>query len=199
MPKISPPTSPGREPPTGGAGGPSSPRPIKTWPDPLWQAERATLTAFLQASAAASWPSSRASTTTAPAKPSFPADGHPWHDQPSRARERFWFQQVLAGRPAVCLAAASEAADEGGPFATQHRAEEVLTFYRDQCAISDQVLTRTRLTASPSVTSLLTWPRQATSAQPGHHLAHDRRDRTPRWPPGPRTGTHRRTHRSRPR
>ena len=65
--------------------------------------------------------------------------------------ERFWFQQILAGRPAALLwPPPGEAADDGGPFTTQRRAEEVLAFYRDQCAISDQVLTGTALTASPS-------------------------------------------------
>ena len=120
--------------------------------DPLWQAERATLTAFLQAQRRSVLAIIEGLDDDSARKTVVPSGWTPLGMISHLAHaERFWFQQVLAGRPAVLLwPPPGEAADEGGPFATQHRAEEVLTFYRDQCAISDQVLTRTALTASPS-------------------------------------------------
>jgi hypothetical protein len=63
--------------------------------------------------------------------------------------ERMWFQQVLTGR-ADPLPWPPAAEHEGGPFVTEHPMDEVLAFYRKQCAISDEVLARTALTAGPS-------------------------------------------------
>jgi len=65
--------------------------------------------------------------------------------------ERFWFQQVLTG-PASALPwpPADAGNNQGGPFVTAHQQEEVLSFYRQQCAASDEVLASTSLTAAPS-------------------------------------------------
>jgi hypothetical protein len=65
--------------------------------------------------------------------------------------ERFWFQQVLTGRAdPLPWPPPGNDDDEGGPFVTGHQREEVLAFYRKQCGVSDEVLSRTALTASPS-------------------------------------------------
>jgi hypothetical protein len=62
--------------------------------------------------------------------------------------ERFWFQQVLTGRADPLPWPPGEDDDEGGPFVTGHQREEVLAFYWQQCAVSDDVLARTALRAA---------------------------------------------------
>jgi hypothetical protein len=64
--------------------------------------------------------------------------------------ERIWFQQVLTGRADPLPWPPAEDDGEDRPFVTEHRMEEVLAFYRTQCALSDEVLARTPLTAAPS-------------------------------------------------
>lgn len=62
--------------------------------------------------------------------------------------ERLWFQQVLTGQADPLPWPPGEDDDQGGPFATTHQAQDVLDFYRRQCAASDQALARTALTAA---------------------------------------------------
>lgn len=63
--------------------------------------------------------------------------------------ERYWFQRVVAGQVDELPWPASEADDEAGPFAGTHRTDDVLAFYRHQCALSDAVLAATPLAAEP--------------------------------------------------
>lgn len=58
--------------------------------------------------------------------------------------ERLWFQQVLTGQ-----ASPVPWSDAVDAFATEHPVDEVLAFYRSQCAISDEVLAVTALRATP--------------------------------------------------
>ncbi len=64
--------------------------------------------------------------------------------------ERLWFQQVLTGRADPLPWPPGEDDSQGGPFVTAHPAQEVLDFYRRQCAASDEALARTALTAAPA-------------------------------------------------
>jgi uncharacterized protein YndB with AHSA1/START domain len=116
-----------------------------------WQAERAALIAFLQAQrrsvlaivAGLDDDSAREIVVPSGWAPSGLIE-HLAH------AERLWFQQVLTGRAGPLPWPPGEDDDEGGPFVARHQLEEVLDFYRKQCAISDEVLARTALTASPS-------------------------------------------------
>jgi uncharacterized protein YndB with AHSA1/START domain/uncharacterized damage-inducible protein DinB len=64
--------------------------------------------------------------------------------------ERLWFQQVLTGRADALPWPPGEDDDDSDPIVTEHPLQEVLAFYRKQCAASDEVLDQTALTASPS-------------------------------------------------
>jgi len=65
--------------------------------------------------------------------------------------ERFWFQQVLTGQAAALPWPPTASGDgQDDAFVTGHRLEEVLAFYREQCRVSDQMLSSTALAANPS-------------------------------------------------
>ena len=62
--------------------------------------------------------------------------------------ERHWFQEVFLGS-ATALPWPPD--DPGtGPLETDHPTEEVFAFYRDQCRLSDRVLTATALSTAPA-------------------------------------------------
>ena len=120
--------------------------------NPLWQAERAALTAFLQAQRRSVLAIVEGLDEDSIREAVVPSGWTPLGMIEHLAHaERFWFQQVLTGQAdALPWPPPGEDDDEDGPFATEHRLEEVLAFYRKQCAISDEVLARTALSASPS-------------------------------------------------
>lgn len=118
---------------------------------PRWQAERAALTAFLQAQRCSVLAIVEGLGEESIRKAVVPSGWTPLGVIEHLAHaERFWFQQVLTGQADPLPRPLGEDGDESDPFVTQHRLEEVLGFYRKQCAISDEVLARTALTASPS-------------------------------------------------
>lgn len=64
--------------------------------------------------------------------------------------ERFWLQRVVSGQvDELPWPTSEEEEEEDGTFASAHPVDAVLTYYRDQCARSDVVLTTTPLTATP--------------------------------------------------
>ena len=64
--------------------------------------------------------------------------------------ERFWFQRILTGQVSeLPWPASSGDEDEDAPFTTEHPADAVLAFYRDQCARSDAALAAARLDGAP--------------------------------------------------
>lgn len=63
--------------------------------------------------------------------------------------ERFWFQEVVTGEADVLPWSAASADEKATPLSTNRPTDEVLAFYRDQCARSDAVLSTTLLTAPP--------------------------------------------------
>lgn len=65
--------------------------------------------------------------------------------------ERFWFQEVVTGRvDALPWSPADGEGIEDELSVSARRPNRVLTFYRDQCARSNTVLTSISLTARPS-------------------------------------------------
>jgi uncharacterized protein YndB with AHSA1/START domain len=119
--------------------------------DPPWQAERASLTAFLQAQRRSVLAIVEGLGDVSARKVVVPSGWTPLGVIEHLAHaERLWFQQVLAGRAGPLPWPPSGDDNEGGPFVTSHQLEEVLDFYRKQCEVSDEVLARTALTASPS-------------------------------------------------
>lgn len=65
--------------------------------------------------------------------------------------ERFWFQQVVAGMAdSPGDSAGVNAGNDDGPFATSRQVDEVLTFYREQVAHSDEILAGTPLGGLPA-------------------------------------------------
>lgn len=116
--------------------------------DPIWQAERASLMGFLQAQ--------RRSVLAI--VDGLDEDGIRTAVVPSGwtplgviehlgYAERLWFQRVLTGQVAPLPWPQDET---GSAFVTGHPLADVLGFYREQCAISDENLARTALTAAPS-------------------------------------------------
>ena len=118
--------------------------------NPVWQAERATLTAFLQAQRRSVLAIIEGLSDDQARQAVAPSGWTPLGlIEHLGGAEYFWFQIVLAGRAAP-LGPPSEDDSEGGPFVTEDPMPEVLAFYQQQCAASDEVLARTALTASPS-------------------------------------------------
>jgi len=119
--------------------------------NPLWQAERAALTAFLRAQRRSVLAIVEGLDDVRVRAVVVPSGWTPLGMIEHLAHaERFWFQQVLTGRADALPWPPGEDDHESGPFVTEHHLQEVLTFYRKQCMVSDEVLARTALTASPS-------------------------------------------------
>lgn len=119
--------------------------------NPPWQAERAALTAFLQAQRRSVLAIIEGLGDDSARKAVVPSGWTPLGMIEHLAHaERLWFQQVLTGQADPLPWPSGDDDDESGPFATQHRLDEILAFYRKQCATSDEVLARTALAASPS-------------------------------------------------
>jgi uncharacterized protein YndB with AHSA1/START domain len=119
--------------------------------DPLWQAERAALMAFLRAQRRSALAIVEGLGDDRVREAVVPGGWTPLGMIEHLAHvERFWFQQVLTGRADTLPWPPGEDDNQGGPFVTGHPRQEVLAFYRKQCAVSDEVLARTALTASPS-------------------------------------------------
>ncbi|HZR50739.1 MAG TPA: DUF664 domain-containing protein [Streptosporangiaceae bacterium] len=115
--------------------------------DPVWQAERAALMGFLQAQRrsvlAIIEGLDEDSIRTAVVPSGWTPLGviqHLGH------AERLWFQKILTGTASPL----PWPPNESGPFVTAHPLDEVLDFYRNQCAISDENLASTALTAGPA-------------------------------------------------
>lgn len=66
--------------------------------------------------------------------------------------ERHWFQQVATGSAAEVDWPPEDPEAESEGFTTGRPVDEVLDFYRDQCALSDAVLAATPLSAAPKGT-----------------------------------------------
>ncbi|HEV3291093.1 MAG TPA: DUF664 domain-containing protein [Streptosporangiaceae bacterium] len=118
--------------------------------NPQWQAERATLTAFLQAQRRSVLAIIEGLSDDQLRQAVVPSGWTPLGlIEHLGGAECFWFQMVLAGR-ADPLGPPGEDDNEGGPFVTGDPLQQVLAFYQEQCTASDEVLARTALTASPS-------------------------------------------------
>jgi uncharacterized protein YndB with AHSA1/START domain len=118
--------------------------------NPQWQAERATLMAFLQAQRRSVLAIIEGLSDDQVRQAVVPSGWTPLGIiEHLGGAEWFWFQMVLAGR-ADPLGPPGEDDNEGGPFVAEDPLQEVLAFYQKQCAASDEVLARTALTASPS-------------------------------------------------
>jgi len=118
--------------------------------NPQWQAERATLTAFLRAQRRSVLAIVEGLSDDQLRQTVVPSGWTPLGlIEHLGGAECFWFQMVLAGR-ADPLGPPGEDDNEGGPFVAEDPLQEVLAFYQEQCAASDEVLARTALTASPS-------------------------------------------------
>lgn len=63
--------------------------------------------------------------------------------------ERAWFQLVLTGQADPLPWPPDDDKSPHNPLATAHTVQEVLDFYRRQCAVSDEALARTALAAAP--------------------------------------------------
>ena len=112
---------------------------------PLWQAERASLMNFLQAQRRSVLAILDGLGDEALYKVVVPSGWTPLGIVEHLAyAERFWFQQVLTGQ-----AGPPPWSDAVDAFVTKHPVDEVLSFYRSQCAISDEVLAHTALLATP--------------------------------------------------
>jgi uncharacterized protein YndB with AHSA1/START domain len=118
--------------------------------NPQWQAERATLMTFLRAQRRSVLAIIEGLSDDQARQVVMPSGWTPLGlIEHLGGAEFFWFQMVLAGR-ADPLGQPGEDDKEGGPFVTEDPMPEVLAFYQEQCAASDEVLARTALTASPS-------------------------------------------------
>jgi uncharacterized protein YndB with AHSA1/START domain len=117
---------------------------------PPWQAERATLMAFLQAQRRSVLAIIEGLSDDQVRQAVVPSGWTPLGIiEHLGGAEFFWFQIVLAGRT-VPAGPPGEDDNEGGPFVAGDPLPEVLAFYQKQCAASDEVLARTALTASPA-------------------------------------------------
>jgi Protein of unknown function (DUF664) len=65
--------------------------------------------------------------------------------------ERFWFGYILTGQPGEPPWPESDddEYDPDAPFVSEHPVDEVLAFYRDQCARSDAALAAAELDGAP--------------------------------------------------
>jgi len=118
--------------------------------DPRWQAERATLTTFLQAQRRSVLAIIEGLSDDQLRQAVVPSGWTPLGlIEHLGGAEFFWFQMILAGRAAP-TGPPGEDDKQGGPFVTAEPLPEVLAFYQEQCAASDEALARTALTASPS-------------------------------------------------
>jgi uncharacterized protein YndB with AHSA1/START domain/uncharacterized damage-inducible protein DinB len=110
---------------------------------PRWEAERASLTAFLRAQRRSVLAIIEGLDEDHLRRAVAPSGWTPLGVIEHLAyAERFWFQRILAG----------EADPPPWPDDdSAHSAAEVLEFYRSQCAASDEALARSALTATPAV------------------------------------------------
>jgi len=119
--------------------------------NPLLQAERASLAAFLQAQRRSVLAIVEGLDDDRLRESVVPSGWTPLGLIEHLAHaERLWFQQVLTGRADPLPWPPGEDDSPGGPLATAHPAQAVLDFYRGQCAASDEALARTPLTAAPA-------------------------------------------------
>jgi uncharacterized damage-inducible protein DinB len=114
-------------------------------------AERASLTAFLQAQRAVVLAILEDLDDTVLGRPVVPSGwtplglvGHLGY------AERHWFERVVAGTPEPLDDPLREEADGDGPFVTTHPVEVVLGFYRDRAKRSDEILAGADLDARPA-------------------------------------------------
>jgi uncharacterized protein YndB with AHSA1/START domain len=115
---------------------------------PRWQAERASLVAFLQAQRRTVLAIIDGLGEDQLRQAVAPSGWTPLGLIEHLARAEWsWFQVVLAGRADAPPWAAEYS--PGGPFVTTRSVADVVGLYRDQCAASDRALAQTALTAAP--------------------------------------------------
>lgn len=115
---------------------------------PRWQAERASLMTFLQAQRRSVLAIIEGLDENSLYQTAAPSGWTPIGMIKHLAHaERAWFQLVLTGQADPLPWPPDDAT--GNPLATAHPVQEVLDFYRRQCAASDEALARTALAAAP--------------------------------------------------
>lgn len=159
---------------------------------PLWQAERASLMNFLQAQRRSVLAILNGLDDEALSRVIVPSGWTPLGIVEHLAyAERLWFQHVLTGQ-----AGPLPWSDAVDAFATTHPVDDVLNFYRSQCAISDG---GAGPHSSPgNALGRSAFPDRGRQGSPHHarrHPPHDRRDCAPRRASRPRTRADRREHR----